>query len=162
MAVPRFIPAVALLLAAGCSREPAPGDEGRAAIPAPTVSANEAPAAAGADPLTPGAATLREIPERFRGRWALGVVDCDPAKADVAKGLMVVEAGRLVFYEARGVPSRIAADGPDRLRLSLDYSGEGQTWAHDATLTLSRDGRTLTRDEPQADTGTETYARCPA
>jgi hypothetical protein len=155
---------IALLSLVACMREPelASDDGGKAAIPPPVVSANEAAPATGSDGPMLGAATLKEIPARFVGRWGLGEADCDPAKADIAKGLMAVEPTRLVFYESRGTASRIGAEGPDRLRLVVDYSGEGQEWTHDVVLTLSDGGKTLTRDEPKADTGTLTYKRCPA
>ena len=160
----RLAIAATLFALVACAPEPEAGgnDGGKAVIPPPVVSANEAAPAMGADGPLIGAATLKEIPLRFQGRWGLGAAECDPANADIAKGLMTVEPTRFSFYESRGTPSRIAAEGPDRLRLSVDYTGEGQEWTHDVTLTLSDRGKTLIRDEPKADTGTLTYTRCPA
>lgn len=134
---------IALLALAGCGAPPSSPQE------PPANRARPAPAAV----------RLSGLPPAFRGRWALVPADCEPGRAD-AKGLMVVEARRLSFYESRAVPLAVAASGPDRLTARLRYAGEGQEWTQDAVLTLSDGGRTLVRDEKGADTGVLRYRRC--
>lgn len=108
----------------------------------------------------PSARPAGAIPASFRGRWALTAADCDPSRAD-NKGLMVVEPTLLRFYESRAAVVRATETGGDRLTLRLSFSGEGQQWTADQTLTLLDEGRTLVRDEPSPPTSLR-YARCPA
>jgi hypothetical protein len=105
-------------------------------------------------------ATADAIPAAFRGRWSLVPDDCDPARDD-AKGLMVIDADSLTFYESRGVPTHIAVLTPDKIMLDLDFTGEGQTWTRTTTFTLLADGKTLVREETDPITALR-YHRCNA
>ena len=100
------------------------------------------------------------IPVDFRGRWGLGVNDCDPTRDD-AKGLMVVASNKLTFYESRGRPTQVSVLTPDKITLDLDFTGEGQTWTRTTTFTLLDGGRTLVREETDPATALR-YHRCNA
>jgi len=111
---------------------------------------------------SPIAAT--EFPRAFRGRWALGANECDPANAAVAKGLMTIEAARVVHYESRATPGAIEIASPTKLTAELGFTGEGQEWTRRATWTLLDGGKTLTAetDDPEPPMRVLTYQRCPA
>ncbi|KQU61723.1 hypothetical protein ASG67_00575 [Sphingomonas sp. Leaf339] len=120
----------------------------------------------GSSPTPMASATpVAALPDAYRGRWGMTVADCNPAKADVAKGLMVVAADRLTFYESRATPANIRLDTPARLTTDLNFSGEGQTWTQTATMTLLDDGKTLVREVTKGDDlgmkGAQRYSRCP-
>lgn len=105
-------------------------------------------------PSTPVAA----IPADFRGRWGMVPNDCIPARPD-AKGLVTVTGDTLSFYESRARASDVVRIAPAKITADLAYTGEGQSWRREATLTLLDDGKTLVRDEGQA--GAFRYSRCP-
>ena len=100
----------------------------------------------------PGAAV--SIPAQYRGRWGMVAADCEPGRSD-AKGLMVVEATRLNFYESR---AKLVAQRP-AIATSFSglfaFTGEGQSW--EKVQTLTRTGDTLKRAD---DEGSYTYTRC--
>jgi hypothetical protein len=110
----------------------------------------------------PVAAT--EFPQSFRGRWALGANECDPANADIAKGLMTVEAARVSHYESRATPKAIEVASPTKLTAELAFTGEGQQWTRRATWTLTDAGKTLTAetDDPEPPMRNLQYQRCHA
>lgn len=118
------------------------------------IPADEAAAAAvgegdGAPP--PEQAT---IPAALHGRWGMTPADCDPARAD-NKGLMTVTADTLAFYESRARLQAVTSAEPNQLAGRFAFTGEGQNWTADITLT--RQGDTLVREEagPRF-----TYKRC--
>lgn len=104
---------------------------------------------------------LPEIPSAMHGRWGLVPDDCEPGRAD-AKGLMVVDAHSLGFYESRAVLDRLSARSEDRVQGTFVYTGEGMTWSRLVTLTLDADGN-LTRRETGPDTAplSLAYTPCP-
>jgi len=114
-------------------------------------------------PLPPAASptpvAASGFPQAFQGRWGLGVNDCDPARDD-SKGLMVVSADAVGFYESRGVPSRIEATTPTRLVAEIAFTGEGQQWTKRTAMQLQDGGRTLVREESDP-AQLLRYARCP-
>jgi hypothetical protein len=125
---------------------------GAAATPAADVS--------GAPPVhgtTPSQTTSAEnIPASLVGRWGLTPMDCTSTRGD-AKGLLIVSADNLKFYESRAVPARDAHSGTDSISGNFDYSGEGQTWTKFESLELKGHGLVRTESNPVA---SFTYARC--
>lgn len=111
-----------------------------------------------------GPVAATEFPAAFRGRWALGANECDPANADIAKGLMTVEPAKVSHYESRGTPKAIEIASPAKLTAELAFTGEGQEWTRRATWTLSGNGQTLLAetDDPEPPMRALTYQRCPA
>src|SRR5215218_6684586 len=55
-----------------------------------------------AEPVNDAAST---IPASLHGRWGLTPADCTSTRGD-AKGLLVISADGLKFYESRAVPDR--------------------------------------------------------
>jgi len=155
------IPLLAPLLVGACGGQEMPVAAQNATIPAVRVPARDRVIDHADEPAILRVA-LRELPPEFRGRWALGSADCDTSKADIAKGLMVVEPRQLVFYESRGAVGAITVAGDDHLTLDVAFTGEGQAWNHRVDLTLSDGRATLTRFEPESDAPNLTYRRCPA
>ncbi len=151
----RFAPLFVLLLAlAACSRDPEP-----AAATAPSESASASKSEAAAPSAAPLAA---DIPAAVRGRWGLVPEDCTSTRGD-AKGLMVVDATHLKFYESRAVLTSIKERSDSRLRAAFAFTGEGQNWALDITLDAQDGGRALVRRDYGADAmpGPLKYSRCP-
>jgi hypothetical protein len=102
------------------------------------------------------------IPEPFRGRWGLVAADCEPGRAD-AKGLLVVSADQLKFYESVGKLGEASERLPEQLRAQFAFSGEGMTWNREMSLAVRDSGKTLVRQEfgPEAAPAPFRYMRCP-
>ncbi len=112
-------------------------------------------------PTPPEEVELQVLPDHMRGRWGLVAEDCGPGRAD-AKGLMVVTARHLTFYESRATLREVDRLGPETVEAEFSYTGEGMTWSQDVSLTLSDDGQSLRRQETGPDAGPVdlTYQRC--
>jgi hypothetical protein len=145
----------------GCSSRDPVADEANntAGLPAGNV---DAPSPDGAPPQnattsaggTP--APSAAIPATLQGRWGLTPGDCTSTLGD-AKGLLIVNATELRFYESRAVPARdIQADGGS-ISGNFDFTGEGQTWSKFESIKLQ--GRDLVRTETNP-TASFTYAKC--
>ena len=104
------------------------------------------------------------IPAAFYGRWGMNAADCDPANADIAKGLMDISEDGLKFYESRATLNRSTQRGEDTLRAVFDFSGEGQTWTREMRLDLKDGGQALEREDFDGDLSGQAlkYQRCPA
>ncbi len=161
---PYRIAAVALAMAlAACSNEQAAPD----AEPSETVgSAVDAGSdatvgPASATPSSP-AATDAEIPSVLRGRWGLVPADCTSTRGD-AKGLLTIGADKLEFYESVAQLENVKEAGADRIDASYAFTGEGQTWNLDVSLSTPDGGETLIRRDsgPDAQPGPLTYTKCP-
>src|SRR5690606_28534444 len=91
-------------------------------------------------------ASAAGIPEALRGRWGLVAADCEPGRSD-AKGLLVVSADKLEFYESVGTLGEASERTPQRLRASFAFTGEGMSWTRDMLLEAQAGGKTLLRQE---------------
>ena len=100
------------------------------------------------------------MPADYQGRWGMTYEDCMPGRAD-AKGLMIVSADGMGFYESRAAIQKVVGSTPGTLTLDLKFSGEGSEWDRQETLTLLDDGKTLVRQE-QKPAGSYRYSKCPA
>ena len=127
------------------SNEPEP-------TPAGGPPAHQANAEAPAAPASPATA----IPASLQGRWGLTPGDCTSALGD-AKGLLVVNATELRFYESRAVPSADIQTKASSISGTFHFTGEGQTWSRFETLQRSADKLIRTESNPAA---SYTYARC--
>jgi hypothetical protein len=96
------------------------------------------------------------IPGALQGRWGLTPGDCTSTRGD-AKGLLVVEPGRLVFYESRAIPSPGIQTSPTSASGNFAFTGEGQEWTKYETLQLQ--GATLVRTERDPN-ASFSYVRC--
>lgn len=149
----RFSCAAALSLAlAACNSgtEPAaPASEEQSAAPVATTGS--------ADPVDADG-----IPAVLQGRWGLVAADCTSTAGD-AKGLLTIEPGKLTFYESVAELGSVEERGPDNVTGSFQFSGEGQTWLLDVTLSTPDGGQTLVRKDTGPDAAPEplTYTKCP-
>lgn len=143
----RLSATVLLCALAACSSEPAP---------APAASEAATPSAA-----TTAAVSATAIPEPLRGRWGMVPADCTSTMGD-AKGLLVIDATTLKFYESLGKLGAIAEADGTKIRASFDFTGEGMTWQREETLEL-QDGALIRREAGQdAAPGPFKYTRCQA
>lgn len=116
----------------------------------PPTNNVSAPAPAGTQNSPPA------IPAALQGRWGLTPGDCTSALAS-AKGLLVVNAGELRFYESRGAPTNDVQSDSLSIGGTFHFTGEGQNWSRYESL--KRNGDKLTRTESNP-TASYTYAKC--
>ena len=110
--------------------------------PAPTESATPAPT---------------KIPTTIQGRWGLVPGDCTSTRGD-AKGLLVISADNLTFYESRAVPKGNVETSADSFSGDFAFTGEGQSWTRYQSLELQKGGKLVrTESGPMA---SYTYAQC--
>ncbi|HEX2804208.1 MAG TPA: hypothetical protein VHN55_09565 [Sphingomicrobium sp.] len=96
------------------------------------------------------------MPAALHGRWGLTPGDCTSTRGD-AKGLLVVTADRLQFYESRAVPAGDVDVSPDSISGDFSFAGEGQEWTKHLSLELQDKKLVRTERDPNA---SFTYARC--
>jgi len=132
---------VALALAS-CSSEIGEAQDPEEAPPAAPVSGN----APGNPPDMIAQESEAGIPAALQGRWGLAAADCDAGQAD-AKGLLVVDADSLEFYESMATLGRMGERAPDRVRAVFAFSGEGMNWEREMELASPNGGETLVRRE---------------
>lgn len=157
------IAAVALAMAlAACSNEQETPEAG----PSETIGA--APGAEGGSGVDmpmpapmPTTGAEEEIPSILRGRWGLVPADCTSTRGD-AKGLLTIGADKLEFYESVAELDTVDEAGADRIAGSFSFTGEGQTWKLDVSLSTPDGGETLIRQDfgPDAQPGPLTYTKC--
>ena len=107
--------------------------------------------------------SVQQIPADFRGRWGMVPDDCTSTRGD-NKGLLTIDDNTLRFYESRATASAMALNSPTSLDAALVFTGEGQQWKRQTTLSLMQDGRTLVRSEQESEqepSSTTQYFRCP-
>lgn len=157
-----FLTAAALAACEG--RDPvADGAGNTSGLPAPNQTAPDASAStppdtavtAPSEPEAPDTGAAK-IPAALHGRWGMGPADCTSTRGD-AKGLLVVTADQLRFYESVAVPTDDAKAGADWIRGEFDFTGEGQNWTKFQALALN--GRDLVRTESNPN-ASYTYAKC--
>ncbi len=112
----------------------------------PTYNAG-APAAAGVG---------SSIPAALRGRRGLSPGDCTSTRGD-AKGLLVIGAGELLFYESRAVPSPGIQTSANSASGNFAFTGEGQEWTKYEALQVNGTKLKRTERDPIASFN---YARC--
>jgi len=151
-----------LLLLEACSR-PSPvanGAQNTAELPTankPTASPNGAPPRnQAASQSVPQQGKSIAIPAAFHGRWGLTPMDCTSSRGD-AKGLLIVDANGLRFYESHAVPTPDVQIGSDWMAGTFDFTGEGQSWSKYQAIELR--GRQLIRTVSNP-TASFTYAKC--
>ncbi len=130
-----------------------PVDAPAAPAPDPVAGppANSRPAGS---PSLPLAATA--IPALLHGRWGMTPGDCTSTRGD-AKGLLIVAANGLKFYESRAVPTARVTTAPDSVSGDFAFTGEGQSWTRFEALERRRDGLVRTERNPDS---SFTYSKC--
>ena len=96
------------------------------------------------------------IPAAFHGRWGLTPADCMANRSDT-KGLLVVAADSMRFYEAQAKPDGELRFTPKSVSGSFAFTGEGQNWKKHEVLELQEHKLVRTESDPMA---SYTYARC--
>lgn len=105
----------------------------------------------------PGQAlTSTTIPAAMHGRWGLTPGDCTSTRGD-AKGLLVVSADQLKFYESVARPEGELDISSDSASGDFVFTGEGMTWKKYEALELQSGKLVRTESSPMA---SFTYARC--
>jgi hypothetical protein len=160
-----FLIALAVSVAACEETDPVAEEANEVAgLPAPTDAnvsnptgapppANSSAEAAQATGTTTAAAV---IPAMLHGRWGLTPGDCTSTRGD-AKGLLVISADGLRFYESRAVPRAHVNSSADSFSAEYAFSGEGMSWTKYQTLELQDDKLVRTESNP---TTSYTYAKC--
>ena len=97
-----------------------------------------------------------KIPVALQGRWGLAPTDCTSALGD-AKGLLIVNADELRFYESRALPAANVQTSANSISGDFAFTGEGEQWTRHETLEL-RDGK-LVRTE-RGPLASFRYVRC--
>ena len=96
------------------------------------------------------------IPAAFHGRWALTPRDCTSPNGDT-KGLLIVAADSLRFYEAQAKPAGELKRTADSVSGDFAFTGEGQRWKKYEALELQSNKLVRTESDPMR---SYTYARC--
>jgi hypothetical protein len=125
-----------------------------ATVTAPTPQGG--PPANATEALTRPAGPAVAIPAALRGRWGLTPGDCTSTRGD-AKGLIVVTAGDIKFYESRAVPSPGVTADNDSIVGNFAFTGEGQSWTKFETFELRNNSLVRTESNPAA---SYNYAKC--
>ena len=97
-----------------------------------------------------------KIPAAFHGRWGLTPGDCTSTKGD-NKGLLVVSADQLKFYESVGKPPADLKTSDHSATGDFAFTGEGMNWKKYQALEMQRGKLVRTESSPMA---SFTYARC--
>jgi hypothetical protein len=106
-----------------------------------------------AEPVNDGA---RAIPASLHGRWGLTPADCTSTRGD-AKGLLIVSADSLKFYESVGRPAGTLKTSANSASGDFAFTGEGMTWKKYEALELQDNKLVRTESDPMT---SFTYARC--
>ncbi len=81
------------------------------------------------------------IPARFQGKWDFNLESCG---SRVSEGRLVIHADRIQFYESGGSVEKVVTHDNFDLELTIELSGEGETWISERYFRLSDDQESLT------------------
>lgn len=105
-------------------------------------------------PATQVPAKSAAIPPAFQGVYDQSRAAC--AKPSQAR--LEIRSGELRFHESIGTVREVAIAAPDRISVTADYQGEGESWQSVRELRLSGGGRSLAIS---GDGTSMTRRRCP-
>jgi hypothetical protein len=156
-----FISCALILAIVSCSKpDPVANDVKAVNLPLPTNHEEPDPTALppqnSAAPKPVSLDAIRKIPPVLQGRWGLTPADCTSTRGD-AKGLLVVTANDLNFYESHAIPAADAQADSSSINGHFNFSGEGQNWSKYEALKKTGDKLTRTETNPAA---SYTYAKC--
>jgi len=131
---------------------------GLPSVDEPVASLDGAPPQNTSDPANVSVPQAPEakMPAALQGRWGMTPGDCTSTLGD-AKGLLIISASGLRFYESRAVPTSDFQSGADYASGTFAFTGEGQSWSKFEALKL--EGRDLVRTETKP-AASFTYAKC--
>lgn len=81
------------------------------------------------------------IPARFVGDWNVDAAACARPATSI-EGVRITP-GELVFHESAGTVTGVETLGEDRIRITVDYNGEGERWTATQTLRIAGDRLTI-------------------
>ena len=153
---PPILAGLAIMAIAACAKRD-PVDESANAVGPPATTNDSAGAVAGGPPpISNAAVPSGTIPAALQGRWGLTPADCSSTRGD-AKGLLVIGADKLKFYESQAVPGVSIESSDDGISGEFNFTGEGQSWSKYVSLKLQGDELVRTERNPMA---SYTYAKC--
>jgi hypothetical protein len=104
----------------------------------------------------PATQSSSKIPASLHGRWGMTPGDCTSTRGD-AKGLMIVSAEGMKFYESAAKPAGDLKTSDTSASGDFAFTGEGTTWKKYEALDLQNNKLVRTESSPMA---SFTYARC--
>ena len=152
----RFIPLLALALAACSQAQDQSALAGANASVTPTAADQPATAPLPPDARATAPEEKKSIPAALHGRWGLVRADCTSTMGDT-KGLVTITAAEVRFYESVARPAKIAERTDRVIRGEFDFTGEGMSWSN--YMTWSVTGDRLTRVDSEEDSRL-VYTRC--
>ena len=97
-----------------------------------------------------------KIPASLRGRWGMTPGDCTSTRGD-NKGLLVVTAEGMKFYESRATPAGELKTTGTSASGDFNFTGEGMTWKKYEALEIQNNKLVRTESGPMKSFA---YARC--
>lgn len=97
-----------------------------------------------------------KIPASLYGRWGLTPGDCTSNRGDT-KGLLIVSADSLKFYESQGKPAGELKTSAKSASGDFAFTGEGMNWTKFEVLELQSGKLVRTESSPMKSFA---YARC--
>ena len=105
---------------------------------------------------SPVQAAPGKIPASLHGRWGMTPADCTSTRGD-AKGLLIVSADGLKFYESVAKPAGELKTSGTSASGDFAFTGEGMTWKKYEALEIQSNKLVRTESSPMK---SFTYARC--
>ena len=97
-----------------------------------------------------------KIPASLHGRWGMTPADCTSTRGD-AKGLLIVSADGLKFYESVAKPAGELKTSDDSASGDFAFTGEGMTWKKYEALEIQSNKLVRTESSPMKSFA---YVRC--
>ena len=105
---------------------------------------------------SPVQAAPGKIPASLHGRWGMTPADCTSTRGD-AKGLLIVSADGLKFYESVAKPAGELKTSGASASGDFAFTGEGRTWKKYEALEIQNNKLVRTESSPMKSFA---YARC--
>ena len=149
-----------MLAVAACGGNGPVDDKAKNTTGLPNVNVS-APSAAGEPhvstaPAQASPTPAATIPAALQGRWGLSPSDCTSALGK-AKGLLVINANELRFYESRAVPAADIDSDANSIGGTFAFAGEGRSWTKYESLKIDKNVLVRTESKP---TASFSYAKC--
>jgi hypothetical protein len=97
-----------------------------------------------------------KIPASLHGRWGMTPADCSSTRGD-AKGLLIVSADGLKFYESVAKPAGELKTSGTSASGDFAFTGEGMTWKRYEALEIQSNKLVRTESSPMKSFA---YVRC--
>lgn len=121
-----------------------------------STPANERDAGVDDASASPVKAAPGKIPASLHGRWGMTPADCSSTRGD-AKGLLIVSADGLKFYESVAKPAGELKTSETSASGDFAFTGEGMTWKRYEALEIQSNKLVRTESSPMKSFA---YVRC--